>query len=221
MWLPGIYGSLAALPQQPGWSLASMYYHTEVSAGANVARAREITIGKFPVGLSATVSANINANADLALINPTYVFATPVLGGQASVGIMGVFGRSSASLAGTLNGTLTLPGGGTIPFMRSDNFGDSVSGYGDLFPQLGLRWNSGVHNLMTYVIGDIPVGNYDSTRLANLGIGHGAIDAGAGYTYFNPQTGQELSGTLGFTYNFINPSTQYQNGMDMHFDWGA
>ena len=25
----------------------------------------------------------------------------------------------------------------------------------------------------------------------------------------------------GFTYNFTNQSTQYQNGVDMHFDWGA
>jgi hypothetical protein len=42
--------------------------------------------------------------------------------------------------------------------------------------------------------GDIPVGAYDPKRLANLGIGHGAIDGGAGYTYFNPQTGHEFSG---------------------------
>jgi outer membrane putative beta-barrel porin/alpha-amylase len=26
---------------------------------------------------------------------------------------------------------------------------------------------------------------------------------------------------LGFTYNFINTATQYQNGVDLHFDWGA
>jgi hypothetical protein len=26
---------------------------------------------------------------------------------------------------------------------------------------------------------------------------------------------------LEFTYNTINPSTQYQNGVDMHLDWGA
>jgi hypothetical protein len=74
---------------------------------------------------------------------------------------------------------------------------------------------------MTYVFGDVPVGAYDSARLANIGIGHGAIDAGGGYTYFNPQTGHEISGVLGFTYNLINPSTQYQSGVDMHFDWGA
>src|SRR2546423_14757314 len=53
------------------------------------------------------------------------------------------------------------------------------------------------------------------------GIGHGAVDAGFGYTYFNPKTGQEFSGVLGFTYNTTNRSTQYQNGVDMHFDWGA
>ena len=26
-WVPGFYGSLAAVPQQPGWSLANIYYH--------------------------------------------------------------------------------------------------------------------------------------------------------------------------------------------------
>jgi hypothetical protein len=30
-----------------------------------------------------------------------------------------------------------------------------------------------------------------------------------------------LSGVLGFTYNFLNTATQYQNSVDMHFDWGA
>jgi hypothetical protein len=30
-WVPGFFGSLAATPQQPGWSLASIYYHTDVS----------------------------------------------------------------------------------------------------------------------------------------------------------------------------------------------
>jgi hypothetical protein len=37
-------------------------------------------------------------------------------------------------------------------------------------------------------------------RLANIRIGHGAIDAGGGYTYFNPQTGREFSGVLVFAF---------------------
>jgi hypothetical protein len=69
--------------------------------------------------------------------------------------------------------------------------------------------------------GDIPVGAYDPTRLANLGIGHGAVDAGFGYTYFDPKTGNEFSAVLGFTYNLENQQTDYKNGIDMHLDWGA
>ena len=81
-WLPGFFGSLAAAPQQPGWSLTSIYYHTSVSAGADVARAREFEIGRIPLNLTANVSANLDARADLALALPTYTFATPVLGGS-------------------------------------------------------------------------------------------------------------------------------------------
>ena len=84
-----------------------------------------------------------------------------------------------------------------------------------------LKWNAGVNNFMTYITGDMPAGAYDSARLANIGIGHWAVDVGGGYTYFDPTTGHEASAVLGFTYNFINPSTQYQNGVDMHLDWGV
>ena len=219
-WIPGFFGSLAATPQQPGFSMANIYYHTTVSAGADVARAREITIGKIPVNLSANLSANVNATGDLGLFIPSYVFATPVLGGQVSALLIATYGRVGTSLAGTLTGTLGTPFG-TFPFFRSDGIGDLVWGFGDLVPQFSLRWNAGVHNSMTYITGDIPVGAYDLSRLSNIGIGHGAIDAGGGYTYFNPATGHEFSGVLGFTYNFENKSTQYQNGVDMHFDWAA
>jgi hypothetical protein len=219
-WVPGFFGSLAAAPQQPGWSLASIYYHTSVSAGGDVGLSREFEIGNIPANVSAHANVNLNATGDLGFLIPSYVFATPVLGGQASVSMVEAYGRSSASLNGTVTGTLATPLG-SIPFMRSDSISDSTFGFTDFIPQFALRWNSGVNNYMTYVTGDVPVGAYDSSRLANLGIGHGAIDAGGGYTYFNPQTGREFSGVLGLTYNLINPSTQYQNGVDLHFDWAV
>ncbi len=222
-WLPGTFGSLAAVPQQqPGWALTTAYYHTDVSASGDVARAREFEIGRIPGNVSATLNATLKATGDLALISPGYAFATPVLGGQAAVGLTGIFANTSTSLAGTLSGTITLPPPvGTIPFMRSDSISDSLASVGDLYPQYSLRWNAGVNNYMTYVMGDVPVGAYDSTRLSNIGLGHGAIDAGGGYTYFNPQAGQELSAVVGLTYNFTNPATNYQSGIDWHLDWGA
>src|SRR6266849_3332295 len=46
-WVPGFFGSLAATPQQPGFTVASIYYHTSVSAGADVAAARQVSRGNI------------------------------------------------------------------------------------------------------------------------------------------------------------------------------
>src|SRR5262245_37553304 len=111
-WLPGFFGSLSAVPQQaPGWSVTSVYYHTSVSAGGDVARAREFELGRIPANLTATVNANVKANVDLGMVAGTYAFATPVLGGQASASLLATYGANSTSLGGTLTGTLTTPAG--------------------------------------------------------------------------------------------------------------
>lgn len=105
--------------------------------------------------------------------------------------------------------------------MRQGSISQTTIGFGDLYPEAIIRWSSGVNNWMVYGAGDIPVGNYSSTNLANIGIGHGAADGDAGYTYFDPKAGHEFSVVTGLTYNFLNPSTCYQNGIDWHVDWGA
>ncbi len=96
-WVPGFFGSLAATPQQPGFSFATIYYHTSVSAGGNVAFARQVNRGNIKVNFSANVNANLDARADLLLAAPTYVFADRFLGGQAAVVLLVPFGRSQAS----------------------------------------------------------------------------------------------------------------------------
>src|SRR4029077_13342331 len=53
-----------------------------------------------------------------------------------------------------------------------------------------------------------------------VGLGHWALDGGLGYTFLSP-SGFEFSVTAGLTYNFINPTTQYQSGLDSHVDMGA
>ena len=214
-WLPGTFGSLAAVPEQPGWSFATFNYYWNANAGADVARARAIEIGAISTAVKANVSAKLQADVDAVFVSPTYVFATPVLGGRLSLGMSGLYGRSDATLDGTL--TITSPISATIPL----NISSSVTGFGDLYPLAQLKWNDGVDNYMVYGMGDIPVGAYERSRLANLGIGHGAADLGAGYTYFDQKTGHEFSIVGGFTYNLENPSTNYQNGVDFHIDWAA
>src|SRR5215475_9698928 len=54
-WTPGSFGSLAATPSQPGFSLTSTYYHTSTSAGSDVVRARLPTTARaFPISASGT-----------------------------------------------------------------------------------------------------------------------------------------------------------------------
>jgi hypothetical protein len=221
-WVPGTFGSLAAVPQQqPGWALTTIYYMPGVSAGSDVALAREFQIRNIPVNVAASLNANLHSIAETAWFIPSYAFATPVFGGQASVSLMGIYGHMNTSVSGTLTGTASVPGFGSIPLMRTDSISNSTTGFGDLYPQFTLRWNAGVNNFMTYVTGDIPVGDYNSSSLANIGIGHGALDGGVGYTYFNPQSGHEFSIVSGLTGNFENHSTGYTNGVDWHTDWGA
>jgi hypothetical protein len=216
-WIPGFFGSLAAVPQQPGWSFTTFFYNTNVKAGADVAFARQVHRGNINVNFTGNLNISLRAPPDIQFFAPSYTFATPVLGGQASFFLLGGYGRNETSVSGTLTGSLVDPRGFTISGGRTD----TLWGFADLIPMFTLRWNKGVDNWMVYITGDIPVGAYDPNRLANLGIGHGAIDAGGAYTYFNPQTGHEFSAALGFTYNLENKDTNYKNGVDMHLDWGA
>src|SRR4051794_5226154 len=218
MWVPGFFGSLAAAPQVPGFAFGNLFIHSSIAAGADIAFARQVHRGNIAASFTGNLDIGIQGKADLYLAAPTYTFASPILGGQAQVALAVPYGRVTASVDATLSGNLGLGGPGfTIGGSRTDE----IAGFGDLAPMFNLRWNAGVNNYMAYLTGNIQVGRYDPDRLANLGLGHQALDAGAAYTYFNPQTGNEFSATLGFTYNFENPDTQYKSGIDMHLDLGA
>jgi len=216
MWLPGAFGSLAATPLTPGLSLSTIYLHTSVSAGGNVATSRTLNIGPFRPTLSVNLRADIKGRGDLGVLVPTYVVPQSILGGQFAMSLLAVYGRVDTRIDANITGAL-----GPIGFAAQKSIEQTQWGFGDLFPQATLRWNSGVNNFMIYGMADMPVGAYDSKRISNVGIGHWAIDGGGGYTYFNPATGWEASAVTGFTYNYDNPYTHYRNGIDWHLDWGA
>src|SRR5262249_49496912 len=125
-WIPGFFGSLAAAPQQPGWTFTTFYYHTSVSAGADVGIARERTLGNIPVtlNLNGNLSANVRSRADLDFMALSYVLPVPVLGGQANFVLLGGYGRVDTSLSAQLSGVLSASFAGAplgaIPFSRSD-----------------------------------------------------------------------------------------------------
>ncbi|HEX5212756.1 MAG TPA: transporter [Pseudolabrys sp.] len=199
-WLPGQYGSYAAAPGKPGLSFEAAFYHATASANASATFARG---GGIEVG--------IKSPSDFLMLTPTYSFDSKLFGAQPALGITALVGRNMTSASATLTGL----GGG----MLSGSQSDQVFGLGDLSPTASLKWNRDVHNFMVYTTAGIPVGAYDPTRLAALGLGHWAVDGGAGYTYLNEKAGIEFSAVVGLTYNFVNPYTQYRSGNDAHVDW--
>jgi hypothetical protein len=128
-WLPGLFGSFAAAPGEPGWSAATFSYFPWASASAG----KEFFLGD-------KIVAGVQGRGALVGLGPSYTFAAPVFGGQAAVSLLGVGGWSY----GLVDATLTGPRGNSISGERSQ----SLSSIGDLFPQATLKWNQGVNNFM-------------------------------------------------------------------------
>ena len=200
-WLPGQMGSFSAVPGEPGWTVPVIYYHTEPDAEAS----KQYTLG-------GRITAGLRARADLVFAVPTYTFPEQVAGGRLAIGM----GLAVGSMRGSIDATLTGPGGGTISGGQSEE----DSGNSDLYPIATLKWNQGVNNYLLYTMAGVPVGSYEAGRLANLGTNHWSWDVGGGYTYLD-KSGYEFSAVAGLTYNFENDDTDYQNGVDIHLDLAA
>src|SRR5262245_31674071 len=105
-WLQGQFGSFAATPSNPGWSFESTFYHATAAANPSLSFVRG---GGFQTG--------VKSPSDFVMLTPTYVFATPVLGGQAAVGMTALYGRNTTSVSATLTG----PGGASLSGSSSDS----------------------------------------------------------------------------------------------------
>ena len=70
MWLLGSYGSMAAVPYEPGVSVAALFYSSTASLK----------------------NAPVSAQSTAVYSALTYAFATPVLGGQLALTAIGAFG---------------------------------------------------------------------------------------------------------------------------------
>jgi len=192
-WLPGQYASLTAQAPPPGWSLSTELYYYKGSAPNSANQGSAVPPGT-------------RSESSQLSLSPTYAPNTTVLEGQLSLFVSFGVGSNTAQ---------SDPGG------SADSSSQTVTGWTDLSPGAALNWTRNANSWMVYLTGNIPVGSYESQRYANIGIGHGAVDAGGGYTYFKPASGLSLSAAVGFTYNYENPSTDYRNGIDSHMGWSA
>jgi hypothetical protein len=96
----------------------------------------------------------------------------------------------------------------------------SISGIGDIVlmplmlnqkinPDFNINYRLGVY---------APTGRYELGRLANTGKNYWTIEPTVGFMYFGQKNGREASVYLGADYNFENPDTNYQTGIQAHID---
>lgn len=190
-WLPGSFAWQAAVPSAIGFTIETAYYHATQSTDPSLSLSR-----------GNNLIAGLYTSSNFLMVTPTYAMATPGIGGQLELSLTVQMGNYTAADAGT-------------------TIADSMTAMGDLSPAVAQKWVVDVHNFMAYAAGNIPVGSYDPSRLATTGLGHWAVDGGLGYTYYEDKSGREFSAVLGLTYNFMNPSTAYQSGVDLHLDLSA
>jgi hypothetical protein len=97
---------------------------------------------------------------------------------------------------------------------------DAISGLGDIVlmpvmlnhaisPDFSINYRLGVY---------APTGRYEVGRLANTGKNFWTLEPTVGFMYFGRENGREASVFLGADYNFENPDTDYQSGVQAHVD---
>ena len=174
-----------------------MYFY-EGRAGAN----RSLPFGRAIVlGLKEQFLVNVatlsGSSTDASFLGGTFGLAGTV-----------PFGRASVSADLSLLGPL-----GTIG--RSE----FVTGLGELRHHRAPRLARGVPSLERERDRRHPDRrSIVPTQSAVMGLNRPGVDVKGAYTYLNTQTGTEVSGAAGFTFNFVNTATDYLTGTEFHLE---
>ncbi len=190
-YLLGLTIPQAGLTPPPGVYFSDTMYFYEGRAGGN----RSLPFGRAIV-LEVKEQFLVNVATLSVFTDASFLGGTFGLAGTVP------FGRASVSADLSLLGPL-----GTIG--RSD----SVTGLGDSAITALLGWHAGFHHWNVSATGVIPTG---ARPLAFMGLNRPGVDVKGAYTYLNTQTGTEVSGAAGFTFNFINTATDYLTGTEFH-----
>jgi len=102
---------------------------------------------------------------------------------------------------------------------RQLNRTDTATAIGDTAFSASLGWQQGEHHWNVTLTGFAPTGEYNADELAIMSLNRPAVDLKGAYTFLSLETGIEATGALGFTFNAMNTATDYQSGIEMHFEW--
>ena len=218
IYLPGFLASMAGFMPPPGTYVTSYKYF--YSGSASGAAADSVALNQLG---NITLEADVDVDAQLFAEIPVVLWVSPrkILHGNLGLGGYLPIGWQDISVGVDALATLTLTNGTT--FQRGARFtlGDESVEIGDPALMTMLGWHSGNWHWNVTGLLNVPVGQYDTKDIANMGVNRWAFDATTAATWLDPQRGHEVSVAVGFTFNGENPDTDYRTGTEFHAEFAA
>jgi len=189
-YFPGAYGSLLpGVAPKPGWVGANL----NLLYGGKADRA--VLQGRLDIDVKTT--------AFYSLLQGLHVLEAPMIGGYFAMG--GYVPLGYASLESSL-GSLTV---------SNDEFALGDVG---IIPA-SFYWNTGNFNFNLYELIIAPTGQYNLGASVNIGRNYWSFDTVLALTWFNAESGTEISVVPGLMFNTANPDTNYRTGTEFHVDF--
>ncbi len=183
----------------PGVYFSDSFYLYSATAAPNI---------NFPFGnlLAAGITVNIITN----IAASAWYTDVKILGGT--------LGFAAAVPVGSDTNSAAVSFIGPLGFNRQLNRKDSVDSIGDSAYSASLGWEAGEHHWNIALTGIAPTGHYAPNSLAIMGLNRPGFDLKGAYTFLSQQTGTEVSGAVGMTFNLRNTATNYQSGDELHIE---
>ncbi|MGO4667262.1 SphA family protein [Bosea sp. 2RAB26] len=202
-YLLGGRGPMAGYLPPPGFYFESDTYSYDAKLDARKS---------LPTG--GRVIANVRSQARADFLNGTWVTPWQAFGGNLAVGAVLPVGRVTVSAGVELDSPRT----NTVV---GRSLRDKATIVGDPVLSATLGWHSGKFHWSTTALVNVPVGDYRNGQLANLAFHRWASDLSGALTWFDPETGIDLSTAVGVTFNGTNHATDYRTGTEFHVEWAA
>jgi hypothetical protein len=200
----GDYGLGYGIPMSgytppPGVYFSDTFYLYSASATTN---------GNFPFGNITAAGVKVNFITNIAAT--AWYTDVKIFGGT--------LGFAAAVPVGSDTNSAAVSFIGPLGFNRQLNRTDSVVSIGDSAYSASLGWEAGEHHWNVALTGFAPTGHYAPDSLAIMSLNRPGVDIKEAYTFLSGQTGTEVSGAVGMTFNLRNTATDYQSGDELHVE---
>ncbi len=196
-YLPGLTGDIfMARPPQPGLLIANTVYAQSGDASTAV--------------LQGLIEVGIELDLVLNFLSASYTIEDIVLGGSFTAGVAVPTGY--ANLALSASGPL----GRTV-----GTEAEAVELADLILTPVQLNWWFDDLSVKLAEVIIVPTGSYDDDNLVNLGRNYWSFDTLVAVTWFNADTGTEISAAPGIMFNTTNNATNYQTGTEFHIDFAV